>query len=99
MAFNPIKLGLIFRLHLKHLWCESLLLSYPSSPPLAFLTKKSLFIIIYPSSGGGPIHAHVPIHAHPWIYPKPRRLQTKLPMYMINLIIIYDMVNMFCMKK
>ena len=54
-------------------------------------------ILIY--SGGGPIHAHVPIHAHPWIYPKPRRLHTKLPMYMINLITIYDMVNMFCMKK
>ena len=46
------------------------------------------FMQISSSSGGGPIHAHVPIHAHPRIYPKPAQLHNKLPVYMINLIIV-----------
>ena len=50
-------------------------------------------------SGGGPVHARVPIHAHPLISPKQSQLHNKLPMYMINLIIIYDLVNIFSMKN
>ena len=51
------------------------------------------------NSGGGPVHARVPIHAHPLISPKQSQLHNKLPMYMINLIIIYDVVNIFSMKN
>ena len=50
-------------------------------------------------SGGGPVHARVPIHAHPLISPKQSQLHNKLPMCMINLIIIYVMVNSFSMKS
>ena len=48
---------------------------------------------------GGPVHACVPIHAHPYISAKQLQLHSKLLMYMINLIIIYDMVNIFSMKN
>ena len=34
----------------------------------------------YYNSGGGPIHARVPIHAHPQIYPKQSQLNNKLQM-------------------
>ena len=51
------------------------------------------------SSGGGPVHVRVPIHAHPEISPKQSQLHNKLPMYMINLIIIYVVVNIFSMKN
>ena len=47
------------------------------------------------SSGGGPIHARVPIHAQPSIYPKQSQLNNKLQTCMINLMIIYDVVNIF----
>ena len=50
-------------------------------------------------SGGGPVHACVPIHAHPEISPKQSQLHNKLPMYMVNLIIIYVVVNIFSMKN
>ena len=39
-------------------------------------------------SDGGPVHVRVPIHAHPLISPKQSQLHNKLPMCMINLIII-----------
>ena len=39
------------------------------------------------------------IHAHPCIYPKQSQLNNILQMYMINLMIIYDMVNIFSMKS
>ena len=51
------------------------------------------------SSGAGPVHARVPIHAHLKISPKQSQLHNKLPMYMINLIIIYVVVNIFSMKN
>ena len=50
-------------------------------------------------SGGGPVHARVPIHAHTLIFPKQSHLHNILPMYMINLIIIYVVVNSFSMKN
>ena len=53
--------------------------------------------VIY--SGGEPVHARVLIHAHPKISPKQSQLHYKLPMYMINLIIIYVVVNIFSMKN
>ena len=49
--------------------------------------------------GGGPVHARVPIHTHPKISPKQSQLHNKLSMYMINLIIIYVVVNIFSMKN
>ena len=51
------------------------------------------------SSGGGPVHARIPIHAHPLIFPKQSQLHNKLLMCMINLIIIYVLVNSFSMKN
>ena len=33
------------------------------------------------------------------MYPKQSQLHDKLPMFMINLIIIYDVINIFSMKK
>ena len=53
------------------------------------------------SSGGGPVHAHVPMHAHSEISPKQSQLHNKLPMYMymINLRIIYVVVNIFSRKN
>ena len=50
-------------------------------------------------SGGGPVHARVPIHTHPKISPKQSQLHHKLPIYMINLVIIYVVVNIFSMKN
>ena len=50
-------------------------------------------------SGGGPVHARVPIHAHTLISPKQSQLHNKLLMYMINLVIIYVVVNSFSMKN
>ena len=55
-------------------------------------------LLLYPS-GGGPVHARVPILSHPLISPKQSQLHNKLPMYMINLVIIYVVVNSFCMKN
>ena len=57
------------------------------------------FSLRFCSGGGGPIHARVPIHAHPWIYPKQSQLNNILQMYMINLRIIYDVVNIFSIKN
>ena len=51
------------------------------------------------ASGGGPVHARIPIHAHSLISPKQSQLHNKLPTYMINLIIIYVVVNSFSMKN
>ena len=47
------------------------------------------------ASGGGPIHARVPIQ----IYPKQSLLNNKLQMYIINLMIMYDVVNTMSMKN
>ena len=66
---------------------------------------RSLYFLIFGvtlenGSGGGPVHPHVPIHAHPLIYPKQPQLHNKLPMYMINWIIIYDVINnIFSLKN
>ena len=51
------------------------------------------------TSGGGPVHVRVPIHAHPLISPKQSQLHNKLPMYMFNLVIIYVVVNIFSKKN
>ena len=50
-------------------------------------------------SGGEPVHARVPIHAHPQISPKQSQLPNKLPVYIMHLIIIYVVVNIFSMKN
>ena len=60
------------------------------------LSTSNLSILF---SGGGPVHTRVPIHAHPYIYPKQSQLNNKLQMYMINLMIIYNVVNIFSMKN
>ena len=57
------------------------------------------FYILKKYSGGGPVHAHVPIHAHTLISPTQSQLHNKLPMYMTNLVIIYVVVNSFSMKN
>ena len=51
------------------------------------------------TSGGGPVHTCVPIHAHPHISPKQSQLHNKLPVYIIHLIVIYVVVNIFSMKN
>ena len=61
----------------------------------AYIVSDLAFIY----SGAGPVHACVPIHAHLKISPKQSQLHNKLPMYMINLIIIYVVVNSFSMKN
>ena len=66
------------------------------------MVKKTLKMrkcLLFLVSGGGPVHVRIPIHAHPLISPKQSQLHNKLPMCMINLIIIYVVVNSFSMKN
>ena len=41
---------------------------------------RYIALLSFRGSGGGPIHARVPIHAHPSIYPKQSQLNNKLQM-------------------